>query len=441
MPEATTEEIGTAGLRSYSGVISEEYDTKLSGAQGRRVYRQMADDPVIGAMLFAIDRLIRGVKWKVEGGDEEARQFIDEARSDMSQTWPDTVSEILSMLTYGWSYFELVYKIRGGNTDDGATRSRHRDGRIGWRKWALRSQDSLERWELDRGGGVQAMVQRTSSGKPARIPIEKSLHFRTSAYKGNPEGRSLLRSAYRPYYFRTNIENIEGIGVERDLAGLPVVKAPAAWFKSTATTDEKKLLQSLTEMVKNVRRNEQEGVILPEAYDDKGNPLIKLELLASSSRRQFDTSRIIDRHNVVMLMSVLADFLMLGHQQVGSYALGGTKSVLFARALNSLLETICEVINRFAIVRLLALNGVSTDDPPRLSAEPLDEVNLDDLANLIQKVKMPLDLPTENVLRGRAGLPERAEDDETNGGEGGQPGEGAAAVRPEGGQGEQTEPA
>ena len=415
MPEIT-EEIGTAGLRSYSGVVREEYDYKLAGAQGRRVYRAMQDDPVVGAMLYAIDRLIRQVQWKVEAGaDEEAALFIEEARTDMSQTWADLISEILSMIPYGWSYFEIVYKVRSGNTDDGSTRSRHRDGRIGWRKWALRSQDSLSRWQLDGGGGVQAMVQRTSSGREAVIPIQKALHFRTSAFKSNPEGRSLLRSAYRPYYFRTNIENIEGIGIERDLAGLPVAEVPAKWLSKNAEEWEKKLAEQMFEMVKNVRRNEQEGLVLPLVYDKETKlPLVKFSLLASSSRRQFSTSDVIQRKNVEMLMSVLADFLMLGHQQVGSYALGGTKAEMFARSLNSFVEGICDVINRFAIIRLLELNGMNTDDPPRLSAEPLDEVSLDDLISLVKDAGVKLDLETENVLRKRGGLPERVEEETTD---------------------------
>ena len=58
------------------------------------------------------------------------------------------------------------------------------------------------------------------------IPRAKCLLFRPTAYKSNPEGRSILRTAYRPWYNLTQIENIEGIGIERDLAGLPVVKVP-----------------------------------------------------------------------------------------------------------------------------------------------------------------------------------------------------------------------
>lgn len=34
--------------------------------------------------------------------------------NDMQDTWSDTISEILSFLTYGWSYHEIVYKVRAG---------------------------------------------------------------------------------------------------------------------------------------------------------------------------------------------------------------------------------------------------------------------------------------------------------------------------------------
>ena len=58
------------------------------------------------------------------------------------------------------------------------------------------------------------------------IPLEKALHFRTTSVKNNPEGRSILRTAYRSWYFKTRIQEIEGIGIERNLAGFPVLYAP-----------------------------------------------------------------------------------------------------------------------------------------------------------------------------------------------------------------------
>ncbi|MGI6498023.1 MAG: hypothetical protein ACOX0U_04265 [Oscillospiraceae bacterium] len=50
--------------------------------------------------------------------------------------------------------------------------------------------------------------------------------FRTKSRKGSPEGRSILRNAYRSWYFKRRIQEIEGIGIERDLAGFPTLTAP-----------------------------------------------------------------------------------------------------------------------------------------------------------------------------------------------------------------------
>ena len=86
-----------------------------------------------------------------------------------------------------------------------------------------------KRWIFDTSGGVQGIVQLAPPYyQNVTLPIEKCLLFRTTTVKGNPEGRSMLRNAYRPWYMKKRIEEFEAIGVERDLAGLPVGKVPAS---------------------------------------------------------------------------------------------------------------------------------------------------------------------------------------------------------------------
>src|SRR6187549_2730109 len=66
------EEIGVSGLRAYSGIVDEEFLTELKGEKGRKIYREMAaNDATVGAMLFAIGLMIRGVKWRSVPKDEE----------------------------------------------------------------------------------------------------------------------------------------------------------------------------------------------------------------------------------------------------------------------------------------------------------------------------------------------------------------------------------
>ena len=224
-------EAGATGLRRSNGYVYEEFLPQLQGYRAIQTYREMRDnDPVIGAILFAIDKLVRQVSWRVQSASSSnedliAAKFLESCIQDMSTSWEDLISEILSMLTYGFSYHEIVYKKRlGPDTNSSETRSKYSDGLIGWRKIPIRAQDTRQYWEFDDAGGVTAMVQSSPPDFTLKtIPIGKALLFRTTSDKNNPEGRSILRNAYRPWYFKRRIEEIEAIGVERDLAGFPVM--------------------------------------------------------------------------------------------------------------------------------------------------------------------------------------------------------------------------
>lgn len=406
-------EIGSSGLRRSGGYINEEFLSNLQGVKGFKIYREMHDnDPVVGAMLYAIDKVITRLEWHVEGEDERTATFIDECLHDMSDSWDATLQNILSMLTYGWSFHEIVYKIRRGPTGDPRTHSAYKDNRIGWRKWPVRAQETLQEWMIDDNGGIQGMIQMDpSSGKGlARIPIDKALLFRTTTNRNNPEGYSLLRNAYRPWFYKRRIEEIEAIGIERDLAGLPMAYVPPEYLSNTATPQQKAVLTAITEIVQNVKRNEQEGIVFPAAYDEAGNRIFDLTLLSASGGRQFDTGAVIQRYDHRIAMSLLSDFLLLGSDRVGSFALGTAKVDLWTLAVDSIAKSIAEVVNQFAIPRLLKLNAMRMDRMPYLTYGQVSSVELGEVADFVSKlaqagVIMP-DRELETHLRTLADLPD-----------------------------------
>lgn len=406
-------EIGSSGLRRSGGYINEEFLPNLQGVKGFKVYREMHDnDPVVGAMLYAIDKVITRLEWHIEGDDERTATFVQECLDDMSDSWDATLQNILSMLTYGWSYHELVYKIRRGQTGDPKTNSRYADNRIGWRKWPVRAQETLQEWMIDWNGGIQGMIQMDpSSGRGlARIPIDKALLFRTTTSRNNPEGYSLLRNAYRPWFYKRRIEEIEAIGIERDLAGLPMAYVPPEYLSSTATPAQKQVLQSITDIVQNVKRNEQEGIVFPAAYDEQNNRIFDLTLLSASGGRQFDTGSVIQRYDQRIAMSLLSDFLLLGSDRVGSFALGSAKVDLWTLAVDAIAKSIAEVVNQHAIPRLLKLNAMRTDKMPYLTYGQVTSVELGEVADFVSKlatagVLLP-DRDLEAHLRTLADLPD-----------------------------------
>ena len=111
---------GRVGQRRYGGRFFEEFLPALQGRQGIEMYKQMAEnDSVVGAILFAVEMLVRQVRFDVEPASDEERdfraaKFVEQCMNDMSVSWQDTLSEMLSFLTYGFSYHEFVYKRRLG---------------------------------------------------------------------------------------------------------------------------------------------------------------------------------------------------------------------------------------------------------------------------------------------------------------------------------------
>lgn len=408
-------EIGRIGQRRFGGIVYEEFLPELRGNRGVEIYREMSEnDDVVGAILYAVEMLVRQTKWNVEPGgstakDKEAAEFVESCMDDMQNTWVDTISEILSFLAYGWSYHEIVYKRRMGNTADTRTRSKYSDGLIGWAKLPIRAQETLYQWEYDENDNLTGMTQMPPPDYGLlTIPLSKALLFRTKSRKDNPEGRSILRNAYRSWHFKRRIQEIEGIGIERDLAGLPVMYAPEGMDIWNDDDDTKKLLVRLEEMVRGVRRDEMEGLVLPHGFE--------MKLLSSGGTRQFDTNAIIDRYDTRIAMTVLADFIFLGHQQNGSWALSSDKTELFAMACGAYLDIIAETFNSQGIPSLIDINGdhfKGITGYPTLTHGDIEDADIQKVSTYIKDmvgigVLIPDD-GLEDYIRQIGNLPERVE--------------------------------
>lgn len=410
------------GVKGYGSIMMEEFLPELRGAQGVQVYTEMADnDATVGGILFAIEMLMQNVDFKIEPGgdtakDKECAEFVESCMNDMERTWPDTLSEILSFLTYGWAYHEIVYKRRVGKTSSPITNSKYADGLIGWRKLPPRAQDTLEGWEYkDHSDDLIGMTQWAPPDyERVTIPLEKALHFRTRSRKDNPEGRSILRTAYRAYYFKKRLEEIEGYGMERDLAGFPLLYAPSDLDIWDDDPDVQAKLAWAESMVSSIRRDALEGLVLPGGYEEGTG--WKLELLASSGKRQFDTNAIIERYDKRIATTVLADFIMLGQQQVGSFALADSKTKIFALAIGTYLNIICEVFNNQGIPRLIDLNGdhfKGITDYPKMTHGDIDEQDIVQFATYIKEMvgigALEPDEELEKEVRRVGNLPEKLE--------------------------------
>jgi len=321
------------------------------------------------------------------------------------------------MLEQGFAVPEIVYKKRNGNfVADGETKSNYDDGRIGWRKFAPRPVFSLmvgDEFVYDDSGGIQGINQMLSRGKVS-IPIERLLHFRTTMYPANsPWGQPIHRSMYVPYWYSQNMQEIEEIGVERDLAGIPIVYLGDDCTLTGTDSDYEKAV----ELVSNIRRDEQAGIVVPKAkmgLGDTGRGML-VELLSTQGRRQWDVDKIIERYDKRKALVVLAQFIMLGMEKVGSFALATNQTDLFELAAGAFLTSIADVFNRHAIPRLINMNVFSgITGYPKMQPSAFGIPNLHSISqfvnNLVDKEVLTPDEELERHLRQLAKLPPRKGD-------------------------------
>lgn len=438
----TFRNLGSSGLRQYGGYVRDEYLPQLLGTlRSMRIYREMGDNsPVIAGLLFAIRGVMRKVQWRVNCSDDspaakEAEEFVWSCMHDMTDTWENFINEALSMLQYGFATHEINYKRRLGPKDESnldargqmMPGSKYDDGKIGWRSLPLRGQDSVQKWFFDDESRILGMTQQPPQGSTIDIPIQKLLLFRPSSYKGNPEGHAIIRPAYRPWYFMKRLEEQEAILFER-MGGVPVIRLPssvinAAQGEGPTAAQAKKVMAQYEAVGRNVRVDEQMYVILPsdmQPAKDGGpsaSPLYDFKLeTPQGGQRSTNADQAIVRYANQVLMSVMADFLTLGHEARGTQSLAVSKIDLFMQACEGWLDGLAAVANRHALPRLFYLNA---DDPeliPEIKPDMATQIDPNALGNLVLhlgQAGMPLfpDPALEDWIRDNMGMPPLPEED------------------------------
>ena len=397
-----TQILGVAGDNTHNGQIrADEFLPELRGKRAIRKFREMRDnDSTIGAVMYATEQVLRDVDIKVKPANDtpaakREAEFIESIFDDMDHTLDDHVSEALAALTYGFSWFEVVYKRREGpNKRSARARSKYTDGRIGVRKIASRAPWTINKFDVDvKTGDVLGVHQDgTGFGNTNYIPTRKSLYYRTTSINNDPAGRSILRNAYTSYEYLNNLQSIEAIAVERELAGIPVARIPAEYLSSDATSAQSGFVSNLQQILRDVKFNEQGYIILPsDTYpDSNGSPtstrLVDVELMASNGKRNIEIDPIVKRYQHDIARSVLSEFLMLGGGSTGSYALSKSKTDLFLRALESYIQAIVDVLNKQLVERLWELNGLNYDLMPTVVAGDVAPHDLREIAAFLRNL-------------------------------------------------------
>lgn len=387
--------IGASGTNIFSGLINEEYNAELSDIKGIRIYDQMRkSDATVRAAVAACQLPIRRANWYIKTAskdtkDVEIRDFVEHALFDeMSITWDDFVRQALLELPFGVMVFEKVFTIR---EVEGVQR-------VVWDKFAPRLPKSITAWETaDAQPGIQQLIPNI--GTTVSIPMEKLLIFVNEMEGENWWGTSMLRSAYKHWYIKSNLEKIDSIAHERQGLGIPSIVLPEGHTDADVTAAEN--------ILKNLRASEK-GYLL----EHSGMSVEFKDMKATTTR---DPSRSIAYHNRQIVLAVLAQFLDLGSGSTGSRALSSDQSDLFLQSLEAVANGIVDVINKYAIKELVDLNFDNVQVYPELDYNGISRVDVEQLSTAYQRFTQSGGLkPSEaddQHIRELLSLPERTEED------------------------------
>lgn len=396
-------ELGAPGTNIISGIITEDYNPDLQGTQAVKKFDEMRkNDAQVKASLLAVKLPLLSARWfiqRAEGDEvdedlaEEQALFIEENLFNKLK-WKKQLKLILTYLDFGYKYLEKVFGI------DEET------GLIVWRKWGDRQQSAHYKWESDTTppivGAKQQLPVVTENLEDAQpfTPLEKLLLFSYDREGDNYEGVSMLRGAYKHWWYKDTLYKIQGIQAERYGVGIPT----ATMGESNSSDDKNKA----EEMCKNVKSNESSYMILPFGWQfDIKTPI--------GNAQGSSIEAAITHHNRMILMNVLAGFLDLGSGSSGSFALGREQGSFFTLGLQSIADDIKETIND-AIKELILMNWTDTKKFPKLDVTDIANIDGESFSNMLNVLAMgnfiTPDKDLKKFVRNSLKLPEMTAEEE-----------------------------
>lgn len=375
LSEPDMREIGTSSPSPWTSFIRQEYNPQLQGIKGLEKYDQMRrSDGTVRGTLRLVKTPVMAARWFMEPGgklkkDKTIADFCWKALSDMSISWDQFLMEALLMCDFGYYMFEKVWeeKVVLGKR------------RIVLRKLAPRHPMDVVAWHYDTHGGPSHVemvppnmfVASNPGARPfpgngvpgglgssigtglgnVEIPIDKLLVFTFDREAGNLEGMSLLRPAFKHWFYKDNLYKIDAIQKERHGIGIPVIKLPMGFSPNDRAL--------ANEMGRNLRTNERAHIVLPPNWEIlmlklEGQPVNALESA--------------DHHDLRIEKSILASF-------ISATAAGKQETALdmFLKSTRFIASTVASTINSYLIPQLVDYNFPNVKAYPKLRARRIGE--------------------------------------------------------------------
>jgi len=348
-------EIGSHGTSIFAGIIDEEYNTLLlSNEQRCTIYDEALSDPSVFASVKTVQLPITSAKYDVNPASNSTRDrfianFVHHCLFEaMDKGFVQLIKDILLSLVFGYAPFEIVEKVEAYNFNN------RNYNTIKLKKLAFRHPKTIEKWEYDDVTNTfQGYWQRIpTNNKLVLIPMKDSVVFTNEQVGDNIEGKSILRPVLKPWKYKEAFYKVEGIGIERNAIGIPVL------YLQDPTGSE---IEDGKKLVKSIVVHEEMGLVLDKEFNDFKFMTGGIDSVA--------IHKAIAHHDSKIFIAVFAGFLQLGQEsRGGSRALGDSLIQFFLMGIRSYLDSILDQLNNVIVKRLVDKNFTNVKKYPKVTA-------------------------------------------------------------------------
>jgi len=345
-------EMGYASPSPWTSWTRDERVPELMDRRGLRTYYDMkrADGTVRGALRL-LKTPVMAARWFIEPAtdstiDQNIADFVEKnLMQDLNVPWSRIIEDSLLMCEYGYMPFEKVYENVGGRTK--------------LVKLAPRHPMDIQEWIWDDFGGPEGFIMdpampallnkqygqpfpaygpfaptNTGRAQPEEvfIPINKLVVFVLEQEAGDLRGVSILRSAYKHYYYKDTMYKIDAIQKERHGIGVPIIKLPPGF-----SVGDRKLAEDLG---RNLRTNERAHIVVPSNWE---------VMFAKLEGQPVDCMRSIEHHDMKIKSNILAPFMDEANVNPDSLD-------VYYKATRYIASTVCDTFNHYVIPQLVDYN-------------------------------------------------------------------------------------
>ena len=391
--------LGSHGTEIYSGYITEEYLTTLRGTERAKIFDKMRrSDPQIRMLLSGVKNPILSANWEIEAADDspeaqEDKELIEYILFKRAyKPFRKILAEALTCVDFGASAMEKTFELV---QEDPVYGFYHGIAGLDWI-----SPKTIERWNVDCHGKLETLTQ-IANGDLQRyvdIPSPFLLVFSLDQEGSNYEGISWLRPLYGNWFRKNVFLKLNAIGVEKFAVPTPIIKIPDE-FQNSAKFD------NLLAALEVYTSGESNYLAVPQGLE------------ITFEKNVYDPQKVdmaIASEDTRMAKAFQAMFMELGTgANGGAFALSNDLSDFFLSGIKHIATDIADVFNAGLIPELIIMNRGRRASYPKLVPSGIDDKAGKELSEvlgiLIDKKVIEPDLPLEENMRKRFGLPKKSD--------------------------------